>query len=459
MTAALRRSLTLPAEDRRAPALARRALRELLDEAGRLADADVAELALTELVTNAALHAHTEVEVTVCVSPDEVRVEVRDHSPELPVARHYGRTATTGRGMALVQSLTSSCGVTPLGSDGKVVWFVLSTGPAAAEPTADALLDAWADAEWDVEGWEDDWEVAGPPVEAAAAPGEVAVVLPAFPPTLWLAARQHHDALLRELVLHAAEHPGVDGPLDLAAADLARTTVSTALLSEIARAQQDGRARPALPEGHPSPLPDVPAALDLQVPVAAQQSIAFLALQQVLDAAEGLALQGALLSRPGLPEVVAVRDWVCDQVQAQVAGGAPSPWPGTAQPRFETEAVDLDVAHPDLPQALASGRGVVAADEANRIIGISEPLARALGWDPHELVGRRLVTLIPPDLREGHIAGFTRHLATGESHILGVPLQLPVLHRDGSTVTCRFVVDQLPPRGGRSVYLAWIDPV
>ncbi len=62
---------------------------------------------------------------------------------------------------------------------------------------------------------------------------------------------------------------------------------------------------------------------------------------------------------------------------------------------------------------LTSGRGVVAADDANRIIAIRDPLAELPGWRPGDLVGRRVVTLIPPALREAHVAGFTRHLTTG----------------------------------------------
>jgi PAS domain S-box-containing protein len=102
---------------------------------------------------------------------------------------------------------------------------------------------------------------------------------------------------------------------------------------------------------------------------------------------------------------------------------------------------------------------VVAADDANNIVAISRSLADALGWEVDELVGRRVVTLIPPELREAHVAGFSRHLNTGQAHALGMPLELPVLRRDHTRVMCSFMVEQAPTNPGRSVYVAWIEPL
>jgi PAS domain S-box-containing protein len=106
-----------------------------------------------------------------------------------------------------------------------------------------------------------------------------------------------------------------------------------------------------------------------------------------------------------------------------------------------------------------SDRGVVAADDTNRIVAVSRPLAALLGWQVDDLVGRRVVTLIPPALREAHVAGFSRHLSTGEAHVLGRPVDLPVLRSDGTQVMCRFLVERAPTNPGRSVYVAWISPL
>lgn len=425
---------------------ARRVLHEVLTEAGKAEWADVASLAVSELVTNAVLHAHTRIELTIEVQPGRTRVEVRDFNPIMPAERDYDSQATTGRGMALVSALTSSCGVLSLGGDGKIVWFDLAMHES--EQSEDDLLAAWDDADWDVQLLEADVST------SELKPAEVELLR--LPPTLWLAARQHHDALLRELVLYLAEHDDVNA--DLASADLARGTVSASVLAATEHTEA-GTTASALPEGHPTPLRWIQRAIDLHLSMPPNMGSAFAALQDALDAAERLAVADKLLVRPGLPEVVAVRDWVCEQVQSQLNGVPASPWPGTAQERFETSVHGRADPDWDLAAVLSSGRGVIAADDANRIIGISESLATRLGWKPDELVGQRIVTLIPPVLREAHVAGFTRHLTTGEAHVLGVPLTLPVLHNDGHEIPCRFLVEQAAPRNRRAVYLAWITPV
>jgi hypothetical protein len=68
------------------------------------------------------------------------------------------------------------------------------------------------------------------------------------------------------------------------------------------------------------------------------------------------------------------------------------------------------------------------------------------------------VVLITPELREAHVAGFTRHLTAGEAHALWVPLRLPVLRADGSRLECAFLIEQTPVTSGRAVYVAWIEP-
>lgn len=422
---------------------ARRTVRQALRAAGCLELVDAAELAVSEVVTNATLHAHTPVELWVGVGDAAVFVEVRDFSPTLPVQREYEAQATTGRGMGLVSAVASACGVHSLGDDGKVVWFCVSGDAPALDPAE--LLTAW-----DID------ELLDP---RAGGRGREVILLD-MPATLWLSARQHHDALLREFMLYQAargrEHPGV------AAADAARAMISIAVVDAVDRAQRAGTAEPAGSADHPSALPWVPKRLDLRMSVPDDASAMFAALQDVLDTAERLAANGELLLRPALPEIVAVRDWACEQVIAQLAGNLPSRWPGTDQERFEDEFHDgVNPAAGEWAAAVVaqSTAGAIAADDANRILAISEPLAAVLGWEPGELVGRRVITVVPPALREAHVAGFSRHLSTGEAHVLGVPVDLPVLRRDGTELPCRLVIERAPLQHGRAVYVAWIDPL
>ncbi len=81
-------------------------------------------LLVSELVTNAVLHARTAMTLVVRLRRTGIRVEVHDTSHGAPVLRDYGDDAMTGRGLALVEELAESRGVERHGS-GKAVWFEL----------------------------------------------------------------------------------------------------------------------------------------------------------------------------------------------------------------------------------------------------------------------------------------------------------------------------------------------
>jgi anti-sigma regulatory factor (Ser/Thr protein kinase) len=113
-------------------ASARQFINDTLGDWGCDAFADAARLLVSELVTNAVLHARTDVEVVVRLLRSGVRVEVRDHSTSAPVVRRYQDEAMTGRGLALVDQLASRWGVETR-QDGKAVWFELVEGRRPAK--------------------------------------------------------------------------------------------------------------------------------------------------------------------------------------------------------------------------------------------------------------------------------------------------------------------------------------
>jgi anti-sigma regulatory factor (Ser/Thr protein kinase) len=92
---------------------------------------DVATLLVSELVSNAVLHAQTEITITVRLSPSHLRVEVTDTNPSIPRAKSYSELSTTGRGLRLVDQLSDRWGI-DIASPGKSVWFEL-TRPADPE--------------------------------------------------------------------------------------------------------------------------------------------------------------------------------------------------------------------------------------------------------------------------------------------------------------------------------------
>lgn len=153
--------------DARSPARARRMLQDALREAETAAAAagagpvdalaDTVVLLASELCENAVLHAGTEFEVELVVTPAEITVSVTDRGQgalELHLAkprRQYGRAATHGRGLELVQRLATTWG-TRHESDGRhVIWFSIARTPEAAAPERPVSVPdperVWSDAE------------------------------------------------------------------------------------------------------------------------------------------------------------------------------------------------------------------------------------------------------------------------------------------------------------------------
>jgi CheY-like chemotaxis protein len=89
---------------------------------------DTVELLLSELVTNAVLHAASAPNVAIRLLPDRVHVEVTDCDTTQLRPQQARLDAESGRGLALVEALAYRWGQVAL-PDGKVVWFdVLRAG-------------------------------------------------------------------------------------------------------------------------------------------------------------------------------------------------------------------------------------------------------------------------------------------------------------------------------------------
>ncbi len=85
---------------------------------------EAASLLLSELVTNSIVHARTDVEVRLIADDHMVRAEVSDGNPTVPSSRRARELAGTGRGLQLIDQLSTRWGVSS--SDvGKTVWFEL----------------------------------------------------------------------------------------------------------------------------------------------------------------------------------------------------------------------------------------------------------------------------------------------------------------------------------------------
>lgn len=115
-----------PAVD--SPARTRDFLRDLIEQWGAHDLLDDALLLVSELASNAVLHARSALVVTASWSQQRgvLRVTVRDgqHDGE-PRVRHPAADATSGRGLEIVEMLASRWGIVR-DHDGKAVWFELA---------------------------------------------------------------------------------------------------------------------------------------------------------------------------------------------------------------------------------------------------------------------------------------------------------------------------------------------
>ena len=108
--------------DPKSASLARRFVDSTLQEWGCEEAADTVTLLVSELVTNAVIHAHSDLEVSVQLLKGRLRVDVTDHDEEMVKRRDAADTEVSGRGMDLVEALATAWGV-DMRPGGKSVWF------------------------------------------------------------------------------------------------------------------------------------------------------------------------------------------------------------------------------------------------------------------------------------------------------------------------------------------------
>lgn len=405
--------IVLPPEPASA-ARGRRLVRHFLAENDLDALVDTATLLVSEVVTNAVVHAATAVELSFQLTPRGAWVGVHDRSSVLPGVRYYDDSSMTGRGLGLVELLADAWGVDAR-TDGKLVWFTVAGPGAAPVPAPDPP----------------------PAPERRLAPGQTFVVrFVGLPVALTAVTIQHGDAVLREVALIALA--GADDPTG------SRWPTAAIDLSPLLTAIEDATARQL-------------ASVVIDVPFPAGAGAAALQRLALAEEAERVAGEGRLLTAPAPPEVMHCRRWYLSQIGLQEEGGEPVPWELPAPLAPVIQAGSLEPAERERLHALDVA--TVMADEGNRIIYTSPVAADLLGWSVGELTGRRLVTIVPPELREAHLVGFTRYLLTGEARLLGRTVRLPVLRRDGSRFDAEILIEAARTAEGRAAFRARMQPL
>jgi len=277
---------------------ARRLVRHSLASAGREDLVETAELLVSEVVTNALLHAGTPIDLAVFVADGGLRVEIGDGSPHFPSRRGYAPTAGTGRGLMLLQQMVDDWGVVP-NPLGKTVWFQLDSGDRMANHLA--MMDE---------------------SEAAASnPQEqtVAVQLLNVPLLLHAAWQENAQDLLRE---HLLANIDLDTGNDTIRVH-AEATDAIALLASVIPRLEVGLTPNQVMGAASGPQVSCPR-VDVQVPIRSLQN--FRTLSQTLEVATAPGSDEVFLTSPTRPEVKSYQHWLCEQVEGQSNGAAPSPW-------------------------------------------------------------------------------------------------------------------------------------
>ena len=283
-----RSALALRAVPEAAPE-ARTLLRRML-AGGPFADRlDDAQLAASELVTNAVLHGRQPLFIEVAVTADVLRVEVGDGSPVSPSFSMLDPTAVTGRGLMLISAASDRWGVEPL-PEGKVVWFELHLGGLSDEDEADvdALLAAWGD------------DLAEDP-----ALEQVRVVLTDIDTDLVARAEAHVEGLLRELCLLTADDDAPDEALRVA-----RAVLQAASGMDSVRADLKHQLAVAVSAGQPR--------VDLALTLQRDDAELVRDYAHAVDEADRLSRAGKLLTGPAPTELSEARSSYLRRLLAQL---------------------------------------------------------------------------------------------------------------------------------------------
>ena len=328
---------------------ARHFLTSILDSAGITDAAETAQdakLVVTELVTNALLHARPPVAVRVALLDPGVRIEVADPFRLSPVRPRDNPEAMTGRGIALIEALSQRWGVEPA-TEGKVIWAELGLSRSEdSEAPEGGLEDVDVDAV--LASWTDDYDDDEP---------RFSIRLGDVPTDLLLSAKTHVNNVVREFVLaEAGAATGAAGtvPIDL-------THLISSVVHNFAEARQEIKRQALAAAAAGKERTDLALTLPAS---AADAGEAYLA---ALDQVDSYARAARLLTLESLPQHRAFRRWYVESLVTQLRRAARGEPPGerqTLEQRLLAEYAAVAAAHR-------------AADRAARLQNVTAALAAA----------------------------------------------------------------------------------
>ncbi|WP_363464521.1 PAS domain S-box protein [Halogeometricum borinquense] len=111
-----------------------------------------------------------------------------------------------------------------------------------------------------------------------------------------------------------------------------------------------------------------------------------------------------------------------------------SKWGGDLESVFTASPLDVDAT--EFCQALVANtsEGLLTVDEDSTIVFANPAVERILGYQPNELVGQPLLTLVPDRLDQQHTRAFQQYIETGERQMDWDDVDFPARHKDGHEV-------------------------
>lgn len=102
---------------------------------------------------------------------------------------------------------------------------------------------------------------------------------------------------------------------------------------------------------------------------------------------------------------------------------------------------------------------IITMDADGRVVEVNHATERTFGYRASEMVGHELAELIiPSELREAHRRGVERYVATGESTMVGHPLELPAMRADGSQFPVEIAITR-PRLAGTLLFTGYLRDV
>lgn len=279
---------------------------EELQELGRSDLADSAELGVSELVTNAILHADPPITVRLGGTQQHPRVEVHDNSKRPPSVSadmndEDALLRTVGRGLGIVALYSTTWGA-DVSPEGKVVWF---------EPSLEPELDAEMDG--------DVFDLTEAVDERLSDVGDPGTLLPVrlvgMPVRVFASFRGWYAEMRRELRILALAHGG-EYPV---------ATEMAEIIVQVEQERRQARGVEKLDEAIEAGL----VAVDLEYLVPPSAPATMQRIASLLDRVDEFSREHRLLTMPATPQMVEVRRWYFDEFARQTAGLDPTPWPGS----------------------------------------------------------------------------------------------------------------------------------